>query len=47
MNTQLPVIDDYMQTEPRVLSPEDDIHQAINVLLNERISGAPVIDKHA
>lgn len=26
-------------------SPDDDIHAAVNVLLEERISGAPVVDR--
>lgn len=37
-------VSDYMATELIVLSPEMEINRAMNVLLDARISGAPVID---
>ena len=35
---------DYMTAEPITLTPDMDIHRAIKVLLDKRISGAPVLD---
>lgn len=37
--------DDYMARDLVTFTPVDDIHTAIKVLLNERISGAPVLDR--
>lgn len=44
MSRQIPVVDDYMARDLITLRPEDDIHHAVKVLLEERISGAPVVD---
>ncbi len=35
---------DYMSTKLVTFTPEMDIHRAIKVLLDKRISGAPVLD---
>ncbi len=40
----LPTIETYMATEVLSLSPETDIHKAIKMLVDKRISGAPVLD---
>ena len=37
---------DYMSGRLVVLQPEMDIYRAMNVLLDEDISGAPVVDEH-
>ena len=44
MSKLLPTVDDYMSRELITFHPADDIHMAVNVLLEKRISGAPVID---
>ena len=38
-------IDDYMATDLISFAPDDDIIQAMRVLLEKHLSGAPVIDK--
>ena len=35
---------DYMSAKPITVGPDMDIHQAIRLLLKNRISGAPVVD---
>ena len=40
----LPLVRDYMAKRVRTLSPDTDIYKAVEVLLKNRISGAPVID---
>jgi len=35
---------DFMTTDPVTVTPEQDIHRAIKVLLQRQISGAPVVD---
>lgn len=45
MNTALPIVDDYMSRRLITFSPDDDIHTAVQTLLDERISGAPVVDE--
>jgi len=42
--TKMPSIDDYMATEIISVGPEMDIHKAINILVDNRISGVPVVD---
>ena len=42
--TDLPTIDDYMATDIISVRPDTDIYKAIKILLDNRISGAPVID---
>ena len=42
--TDLPIIDDYMTTDIISVQPDMDIYKAIKILLDNRISGAPVID---
>lgn len=44
MNKPAPVVDFYMARDLFTFRPEDDIHTAVNVLLDQRISGAPVVD---
>lgn len=41
----MPTIDDFMATNVISLSPNTDIHQAIKILVGNRISGAPVLDE--
>jgi len=43
--TGTPIIDDYMTTEIVSFAPDMGIHKAIKVLVERRISGAPVIDE--
>jgi CBS domain-containing protein len=42
--TQLGSVNDYMSTELVIFTPDMDIHRAIKLLLEKRISGAPVLD---
>ena len=37
-------VNDYMSTELVTFAPDMDIHRAIRLLLEKRISGAPVVD---
>ncbi|MDJ0637986.1 MAG: CBS domain-containing protein [Paracoccaceae bacterium] len=37
---------DYMTRDLITLSPQTEINRAMNVLLDNRISGAPVVDEH-
>ena len=39
-----PTVSEFMATELYTLGPETDIRQAVDFLLEHRISGAPVID---
>lgn len=41
---QRPRIADYMATELVTLAPEMEINKAMKMLLDERVSGAPVVD---
>ncbi len=43
--TQVPVVRDCMATDLITLSPEAEITQAMMVLLDAKISGAPVVDQ--
>lgn len=45
MSGPLPIVDDYMGRRLIVFGPNDDIHIAVKVLLDKRISGAPVMDE--
>ena len=45
MNKLVPTVDDYMATNLIVFMPGDDIHTAVKMLLEKRISGAPVVDR--
>ena len=45
MSKSVPVVDDYMARDLITFMPEDDIHTAVKTLLDERISGAPVVDR--
>ncbi len=45
MTNSVPTVDDYMARELITFMPGDDIHTALKVLLDERISGAPVVDR--
>lgn len=42
--TQSVTVSDFMATDLVTVTPETDIHNAINLLLERRISGLPVID---
>lgn len=44
MSIAVPTVDDYMARDLITFMPGDDIHTAVNVLLDERLSGAPVVD---
>lgn len=41
----VPVVADYMTRDLTTLSPDMEINRAMNVLLESRISGAPVLDQ--
>lgn len=45
MNISVPTVDDYMAHDLITFRPEDDILTAVNILLDQRISGAPVVDR--
>ncbi len=40
-----PHVRDYMDKKFTTLHPDTDIHDAIQILLDQRITGAPVVDK--
>lgn len=42
--TEIALVSDYMTRDLITLSPETEINHAMNLLLNNRISGAPVLD---
>jgi predicted transcriptional regulator len=42
----MPCVRDYMSKSLTVLSPEQDVVRAMQILLDARISGAPVVDAH-
>lgn len=44
MRKSIPAVDDYMARDLITFAPGDDIHMAINSLLDAHIAGAPVID---
>jgi CBS domain-containing protein len=44
MNKPAAGVDDYMARDLISFRPEDDIHYAIRILVDNRISGAPVVD---
>ena len=43
---KFPTIDKIMDKEEITLSPDQPIHEAINVLLDRKVTGAPVLDKN-
>ena len=45
MSDSVPTVDDYMARDLITFSPGDDIFTAVRKLLEERISGAPVVDQ--
>lgn len=45
MSATLPTVNDYMSRDVITCKPDDDIHLALRLLLDERISGAPVVDE--
>lgn len=45
MRSSVPTVDDYMARRLVTFSPDDHILAAVKVLLDRRISGAPVVDK--
>ena len=45
MNT-IALVADYMTRDLITLSPETEINRAMNMLLDQRISGAPVVDQN-
>lgn len=40
-------ISDIMTTEPITVSPEDDLEEAVELLIEEKFGGIPVVDKSA
>lgn len=42
----VPLVADYMARDLITLSPEMEINHAMNILLEKRISGAPVVDEN-
>ena len=42
---KLPVVRDHMDTRVATLRPETDILDAVGLLLEKRVTGAPVVDK--
>ncbi len=40
----IPVVREYMDTVVHTLSPGDDIHEAVCFLLDNHVTGAPVVD---
>ncbi len=42
---KLPVVRDYMDSHVATLRPETDILDAVGLLLEKRVTGAPVVDK--
>ena len=44
MSKSIPIVDDYMARDLITVMPDDDIHTVVRLLLDERISGAPVVD---
>ena len=44
MSTAVPTVDDYMARDLITFMPGDDIHMAVSILLDKRLSGAPVVD---
>lgn len=42
--TKTTMVKDFMATDLVTVTPETDIHRAINIFLERQISGAPVID---
>ena len=42
---KLPSVRDYMDRHPATLLPETDILDAVGLLLEKRVTGAPVVDK--
>ena len=44
MSAAVPTVDDYMARDLITFMPGADIHTAVKVLLDKRLSGAPVVD---
>lgn len=42
----MPVIRDYMTQDLTILAPDQDVIQAMKSMLDQKISGAPVVDSH-
>jgi CBS domain-containing protein len=38
-------VSEIMTTEPITLSPDDDLQEAVNLMINEKIGGIPVVDE--
>ena len=45
MSSAVPTVDDYMARDLITFMPEDDIHTAVKTLLENGVSGAPVINR--
>jgi predicted transcriptional regulator len=45
MSNSIPTVDDYMARNLITVMPGDDVHTAVKLLLDERISGVPVVDR--
>lgn len=41
---KLPAIHEYMSTDVLILDPQMDIYEAVDALLKEKVTGAPVVD---
>jgi acetoin utilization protein AcuB len=39
------LVQDVMTNEPLTLAPDDDLHEAVELLVNEKIGGIPVVDE--
>lgn len=42
----LPLVREYMDTVVPTLRPETDIYEAVSFLLDNHVTGAPVVDEH-
>lgn len=38
-------VTDIMTTEPVTLSPDDELHEAVELLIDEKIGGIPIVDE--
>ena len=38
-------VSEIMTTEPITLSPDDDLQEAVELMINEKIGGIPVVDE--
>jgi CBS domain-containing protein len=38
-------VQDVMTTEPLTLAPDDELHEAVELLIDQKIGGIPVVDE--